>query len=117
MWSRSSTTTWRQYKGSVKGMYKEELEQYTDLHKEIEELSKAIETAEKKKEILKERQKKAQQEELRILEFINTVSDSRIRRAMQYRYIDGLTWEEVGKRVNYDRSTLSKLVHKYLDEN
>ena len=98
-------------------MCKEELEQYIDLHKEIEELNRAIEAAERKKELLKERQRRAQQEELRILEFINSVSDSRIRRAMQYRYIDGLSWEEVGKRVNYDRSTLSKLVNKYIEEN
>ena len=98
-------------------MCKEELEQYIDLHKEINELKKDIEVAERKKELLKERQRKAQQEELRILEFINSVSDSLIRRAMQYRYIEGLSWEEVGKRVNYDRSTLSKLVNKYIEEN
>lgn len=98
-------------------MCKEELEQYIDLHKEIQELSRDIEAAERKKELLKERQRKAQQEELRILEFINSVNDSFIRRAMQYRYIDGLSWEEVGKRVNYDRSTLSKLVNKYIEEN
>ena len=66
--------------------------------------------------LLRARKLKAQELENEITEYINAISESRIRRIMQYRYVDGLTWAEIGETVNCDRTTAEKIVSRYLDE-
>ncbi len=50
----------------------------------------------------------------KITAYINTVKNSRIRRMMQYRYIDGKKWDEIGRLCHCERSTAIKAVEKYL---
>ena len=75
------------------------------------------ELLDKKELLLTRRKRKAEETELRIMEYINSVQDSRIRRIMQYRYIDGYKWEKISSIMNCHRSTLEKAVYKYLDKN
>ena len=68
-------------------------------------------------QLLNARKIKAQELENEITEYINSISESRIRRIMQYRYVDNLTWAEVGELVHCDRTTAEKIVSRYLEEN
>ncbi|MDE6053390.1 MAG: hypothetical protein K2G55_06465 [Lachnospiraceae bacterium] len=70
----------------------------------------------KKESLLAERKKKAEEAEIKIIEYINSVQDSRIRSIMQYRYIDGYTWNKIAKSMHCDRTYPEKLVSKYLKE-
>lgn len=70
-----------------------------------------------KKMLLIERRQQAQELELQITEFINNISDSRMRRMMEYRYVEGRTWEQIGAMMNCDRTTAEKCISKYLEEN
>lgn len=70
----------------------------------------------KKETLLADRKKKAEETELKIMEYINSVPDSRTRRIMQYRYIDGYTWDKIAKSMHCDRTYPEKLVSKYLKE-
>lgn len=70
----------------------------------------------KKEKLLNERKKKVESAEIRIIEYINSVQDSRIRRIMQYRYIDGCTWGKIAKSMHCDRTYPEKLISKYLKE-
>jgi len=54
--------------------------------------------------------------EAEITAFINSVEDSGVRRLLEFRYIDGLTWEEIGRIDHCDRTTAEKKVSKYLQE-
>lgn len=40
------------------------------------------------------------------IDYINTIDDSDIRQIMTYKYIDGLTWEQIGLAMNYGTSTV-----------
>ena len=67
-------------------------------------------------ELLQRRKIKAQEAEKNILEFINNVDDSRLRRIMQYRYIDGYKLNKIAKIMHCDKSYPDKLITKYLAE-
>lgn len=70
-----------------------------------------------KKVLLDQRREDAETEEKRLLQYINSVEESRVRRIMQFRYIEGLTWETIGNIINCDRTTAEKIVSRYLKKN
>ena len=70
-----------------------------------------------KRLLLKLRKQQAEELEIRITQYINNVSDSKIRRMMEYKYIEGYTWESIGKKMHCDRTAAEKAVAKYLREN
>lgn len=64
---------------------------YIDGFKQISGFNKAADDKrkkllEKKEALLSQRKEKAEAAELKIMEYINSVQDSRVRRIMQYRY-------------------------------
>ena len=67
--------------------------------------------------LLLRRRRKLVETEHRITKWINDIEDSRIRRAASLRYEDGLSWNQVAKRMNCDRTYPEKLIKKYLKEN
>ncbi len=94
---------------------------YINGYKRVSGISMSSEERKKKmlrqkQQLLNDRKTKAEHEELKITEYINSVQDSRVRRIMQYRYIDGYTWDRIGEIMNYDKSYPQKLLSKYLDD-
>lgn len=69
------------------------------------------------KEVLIERKIKCEELKLQIEKFISNIPDSRTRRVFQYRYIDGLSWLQIARRIGkYDESYPRKMIHnKYLE--
>ena len=67
--------------------------------------------------LLDDRRKKAAKEEKRLIQYINSIPESRIRRIMQFRYIDGFTWEKIGEIMHCDRTTVEKSITRYLKKN
>jgi DNA-directed RNA polymerase specialized sigma subunit len=47
-------------------------------------------------------------------EYISTVPDSEMRIILSYRYINGLTWEEIGVSMNYATSTVRNKHDKFI---
>lgn len=80
-------------------------------------------TAERRKEtairnslrLLESRRAGAEQCERRITEYINTVEDSRVRRIMQYRYVEGYSWKYIAELMHYDKSYPEKVVTRYIN--
>lgn len=70
-----------------------------------------------KRMLLEKRRNQAAELETRITAFINSIPQSKIRRMVEYRYIDGYTWEKIGQIFHCDRTTAEKAVSKYLREN
>lgn len=52
--------------------------------------------------------------ECRIHDYIYMIPDSEIRQIFVFRYIDGLSQEEIGLKLHMDRSGVSKRITKYL---
>ncbi len=123
-------------------MTKKTLEQLIDLRKEIMELEKRIKCIEQKKmdtvsdaakashtdfqklqqlsvnmNLLQKRINQAAVLEAEITEYINNVRDSKIRRMMQYKYIDGYTWKRIAGIMHYDKSYPEKAITRYLQKN
>ena len=69
-----------------------------------------------KRLLLQQRKDYAEELELRITRYINSISDSGIRRMIDYKYIDGYTWEKIGDIFHCDRTTAEKRVSNYLRE-
>src|SRR5690606_12278214 len=74
------------------------------------------------KSLLVDRKEKCEDMKIEIEKFISTIPDSRTRRVFQYRYIDGLTWQQVSRRIGgYEESYARKIHDRYLggleDEN
>lgn len=74
------------------------------------------------KSLLVDRKEKCEDMKIEIEKFISTIPDSRTRRVFQYRYIDGLTWQQVSRRIGgYEESYPRKIHDRYLggleDEN
>ena len=76
---------------------------------------KQIQIADKRL-LLNQRKAQAERLELRITTYINSITESRIRRMMEYKYIEGRTWEEIGRILHCDRTTAEKKVSRYLRE-
>ena len=53
----------------------------------------------------------------RIENIIDKIDDPVIRLIARLRFIDNLKWEQIGKKVNLDRSVCYKKLNKYLKEN
>lgn len=68
----------------------------------------------KKRSLLDERKEKAIKEEQKLTQYINNINESRVRRIMQYRYIDGYSWEKIGCIMHFDRRTCERIVSRYL---
>ena len=67
-----------------------------------------------KRLLLSLRKQQAEELEIRITEYINGVTDSKIRRMMEYKYIEGYTWERIGQIFHCDRTAAEKAVVRYL---
>lgn len=70
----------------------------------------------KKKELLEIRCKAAEEMETEILEYINSVKNSKIRRIMQKHYINLVPWKKIALELHTDASYPAKLVMKYLKD-
>lgn len=102
-------------------MTKEKLEQLIDLRNEIKEIGQKIrqegaENPSGNAELLEKRKQMAAEIEKEITEYINSVADSRVRRIMQYKYVDGYTWRKIARIMHYDRSSPEKIITRYLNK-
>lgn len=57
---------------------------------------------------------KLEAEQDNIEEWVFGIRDSRLRRVFQLRYLEGLTQEKVGRKMNIDRSVVSRKIDSYL---
>lgn len=69
---------------------------------------------EKLETILKRKQDKLLDEHLKIENFLETVDDSNVRVIIRARFIDGMSWQEIGKKLNFERTTPYYHLKKYL---
>jgi len=70
-------------------------------------------------ELLRKRNKKLDElieMESRIHDYIYMIPDSEIRQIFTFRYIDGLSQEEIGMKLHMDRSGVSKRITKYIEK-
>lgn len=47
--------------------------------------------------------------------FISNIEDEEIRLIARYRFINNLTWERIGMKMNYDKSVCYRKLKKYLE--
>lgn len=55
------------------------------------------------------------EELIRIENIIDTIDDIEIRTIARMRFIQNMKWEEIGEQMNYERTTCSKKLRKYID--
>lgn len=52
----------------------------------------------------------------KVEDFIDSILDSQIREIFTYRFLDGMTAAEVGKKVGYTHGRVSQIISKYLKD-
>lgn len=69
-------------------------------------------------EIYKQRKEKALKQEVEIANFITSISDVKLRRIFEYRYIDRLSWIQIQVIMQYkNESTARKQHDRFLEKN
>ncbi len=64
--------------------------------------------------IYKERQKKVEQQMLKIETFIDRIDDTEIRQIFELRFVEGWKLREVAEKMNQDRSGIGKKINNFL---
>lgn len=64
--------------------------------------------------ILEKKKAKLLDEQLKIENFLETVEDSTVRIIIRARFIDGKNWHQIGKELNFERTTPYYHLKKYL---
>ncbi|MDE7422803.1 MAG: hypothetical protein K2N51_03800 [Lachnospiraceae bacterium] len=98
--------------GKVKGSMREH--PYTERRFSVQ--MEVPEEAEKvRKQIASKRQEleKVKREMQRIEEFIDSIEDVHTKTIFEYRYLEGMTCEEVGKKYGYTRGRVSQIISNY----
>ena len=67
-------------------------------------------------DLIARRKRKAEKLEEEITEYINSIDNSRVRRIMQYRYVEGYTWGKISKIMHCDRTLPEKIISRYIQE-
>ena len=49
--------------------------------------------------------------------FLDSIKDAEIRQILRYRYIDGMTHEQIGERIGYSRQAVQKKEERFWKEN
>ena len=52
---------------------------------------------------------------IEIERYIESVEDSEIRLIMRYRFLDLMSWNEIGNELHYDRTSVSKKLRQYIN--
>lgn len=73
-----------------------------------------IQYLDEQKELLYERKTRVAKEENKLMLYINSIRESKVRRIMQFKYIDGYSWEKIGEIMHFDRRTGERIVNRYL---
>lgn len=50
----------------------------------------------------------------KLTEYIYNIDDSDLRQIFMYRYVEGLNWKDIGKKMGYDESSMRKKHDKWL---
>lgn len=99
--------------GKVKGSMKEfpYIEQSFSVQMELPEV------AERNRKRIVEKKQEVQELEKRmnnIEKFISGIEDIHIKNVFEYRFLEGMTCEEVGKELGYTHGRISQIISKYL---
>ena len=93
-------------------MTQDELKEIRSIKAEISLLEETIDTADQKTvhrfEMLERKVDRAEN-------YIDTI-DGEMQSILRMRYIYGMTLEDIGKRLNYDLSTIGKKLHNYFNK-
>ena len=57
---------------------------------------------------------KALEEYIKIEKFMYSVDDEELKLIIRYRFLNCMTWEDIGYKMNYDRSTIIKKFRKFI---
>lgn len=69
-------------------------------------------------EIYKQRKEKALKQEIEIANFITSISDVKLRRIFEYRYIDRFSWIQIQVIMQYKNESTARMQHdRFLEKN
>lgn len=122
-------------------MTEQELSRYYWLKKEVEELQEKIATFDvgisavqpkevdiqsskqyssiqekyiELRDIWMDKRVKALEEYIKIEKYMYSVEDEELKLIIRYRFLNCMTWEDIGYKMNYDRSTIIKKFRKFI---
>ena len=72
-------------------------------------MAEAVERLVEARERLAEAVTRREAQQVRASALVESVADVRMRLVLQYRYFDGLRWEEIGERMHYDPRHVRRL--------
>ena len=98
------------------------LKRIPELRKEIRKLERAAgrtgKELQKKKALMEKKQTELLQIEKEAREYIQSIEDSDLRQIIRYRYMDGLSWQQVAARMGhrYSEESCRKKVERFMSD-
>lgn len=82
------------------------------------EYGKRLRELQKKKELMEKKKTELSKMESDAEEYIQTISQSSLRRLLRYRYMDGLSWQQVATRMGhkYSAESCRKRVERFMSD-
>ena len=78
-------------------------------------VAKTVELMERQEEMLAENLQKCLEQQNRLLEFVRSVEDSRMRQILCYRQLDGLNWVQVAHRMSVTPESVKMAYKRFFD--
>lgn len=78
-------------------------------------VAKTVELMERQEEMLAENLQKCLEQQNRLLEFVRSVEDSRMRQILCYRHLDGLNWVQVAHRMSVTPESVKMAYKRFFD--
>lgn len=96
-------------------MTEKDLNEYQHLCAEIMDLSRRIERERNEEllELYEEQRAKSEKKKIEIEKAIEAIEKPDVRAIFRYRCLDGMTLEEIGKKLNYTRGNIFRILKKY----
>lgn len=79
-------------------------------------VARTAELIEKQEQLLIKSVQQCLKQQNRLLEFIGSVEDSRMRQILQYRHLDGLSWVQVAHRMSVTPESVKMAYKRFLEK-
>lgn len=91
-----------------------EIERNNKTINELRRMSVSMDLKNAYEHLLEEQTEELLKAKLNAEKEINEISDDTARLIAKYKYIDALSWSEIGRKMNYDRTSVYRYLKRFL---
>lgn len=91
-----------------------EIERNKQVIKDLQNMNVSSDLKETYESLIEEQTKELLKSKIELEKAINEIPDDTARLIAKYKYIDLLSWSEIGRKMNYDRTSVYRYLKRFL---